>query len=132
MAKRLAIVAALLCDGDGRLLICQRSRHKAQPWKWEFPGGKVEPGEAEPQALARELTEELGIAAEIGGLAARVRHRYDESGEVEIAFYRVTRYTGQIENRVFEAIAFAPAQELPTYDFLAADRALIEQLAAQG
>lgn len=123
------IVAGLLCDAEGRFLIGQRARHKSHGLQWEFPGGKVERGEGEEQALARELREELDIAAEIGPLAARVRHRYNGGPTLEIAFYWVVAYSGKIANRVFEAIAWAPPGEMATYDFLAADRSLIEQLA---
>ncbi|MGH9519107.1 MAG: NUDIX domain-containing protein, partial [Terriglobales bacterium] len=84
----LHIVAAVLRRGD-HILICQRSRSGAMPLRWEFPGGKLEGGESEPDALRRELREELGIVAKPGRLLARVRHTYAETGTLELAFYEV-------------------------------------------
>ena len=69
----LEVVAALM-ERDGRFLACRRAPEKARGGMWEFPGGKVEPGETRGQALARELCEELGVQAEVGGEAAQVVH----------------------------------------------------------
>ncbi|MGH9783493.1 MAG: NUDIX domain-containing protein, partial [Terriglobia bacterium] len=69
------VVAALLFD-KGRVLICQRSPDGQFPSKWEFPGGKIEPGEDPKEALRRELFEELGIRAEIGAEVWRTEHQY--------------------------------------------------------
>lgn len=73
------IVAGILRRKD-QILICQRSRRQVQGLKWEFPGGKIEPGEEERAALERELREELDVASVIGPLLARIRHRYSETG----------------------------------------------------
>jgi 8-oxo-dGTP diphosphatase len=64
MTKR--VVAALILNQEGKILVCQRTRHQVMPMKWEFPGGKIEPGEQPRDALHRELEEELGIDAAIG------------------------------------------------------------------
>jgi len=124
------VVAALIAKQD-RLLICQRSLAGAFPGKWEFPGGKVEPGESPEAALHRELREELGIAAEIGGPLFEVEHQYPGYGSVLLIFFSIRRYTGTIENRVFECICWAGPQELDQYDFLEGDRVLVERLAAR-
>jgi 8-oxo-dGTP diphosphatase len=125
------IVAAVIRRG-GRILICQRARGLAMPLRWEFPGGKIEPGETERAALRRELREELGIEARPGAPLARIRHRYAETGELELTFFAVDEFTGEIgadfPNAIFEAIAWEPADRLSTYDFLPADRPLIELL----
>src|SRR3989442_15367385 len=80
------VVAALIVR-DGKLLICQRTRHQTMPLKWEFPGGKIERGERARDALGRELDEELGIQPEIGAEVARVRHRYARGGAGELQFF---------------------------------------------
>ena len=76
--KSVQVVAALIRREDGRILICQRPRQKARGLLWEFPGGKVEPGETEAQALIRECREELGILIQPGQAAARVEHAYPD------------------------------------------------------
>ena len=60
------VVAALILNQEGKILVCQRTRHQVMPLKWEFPGGKIESGEQPKEALRRELDEELGIGANIG------------------------------------------------------------------
>lgn len=121
------VVAALIPNGD-RLLICQRSLAGAFPGKWEFPGGKVEPGESPEAALQRELQEELGIAAAIGEQLFQVEHQYPGHDPLLLLFFAVRRYDGSVENRVFESICWAGPQELPDYDFLEGDRVLVDRL----
>jgi 8-oxo-dGTP diphosphatase len=122
------VVAALIVKDD-RILICQRTRHQAMPLKWEFPGGKVEPEEAPADALCRELEEELGIRAKPGPRVAIIRHTYSKDAAVELHFYTVKSWQGEIENRIFRDIRWATRQELPDYDFLEADIVLIKELA---
>ena len=123
------VVAALLVR-DGKLLICQRTRHQPMPLKWEFPGGKIEPGEQPAEALRRELEEEIGLQARIGDEVARLRHTYKNGGAVELQFFRVTQYEGEIENLVFRDVRWVEPARLPEYDFLDADLTLVRDLAA--
>ena len=123
------VVAALIVR-DEKLLVCQRTRHQTMPLKWEFPGGKIEDGEQPRDALRRELEEELGIDAQIGEEVARLRHEYPNGGAVELRFYLVREYSGQIENRIFRDIQWARRSELPTFDFLEADLTLVQDLAS--
>lgn len=98
--------------------------------QWEFPGGKIEAGESPTEALARELTEELGILATIGAPIVRIRHNYRHGGAVDLQFFAVREFTGEIENRIFHQLRWVRLEDLPSYDFLAADRGLIRDLAA--
>jgi 8-oxo-dGTP diphosphatase len=122
------VVAALIFR-DGKILICQRTRHQTMPLKWEFPGGKIEEGEQPRDALRRELEEELGIEAQIGEEAARIRHEYPNGGMIELRFFRVNEYKSEIENRIFRDLRWVKRSELPAFDFLEADLTLVQDLA---
>jgi 8-oxo-dGTP diphosphatase len=123
------VVAALIIKND-TILICQRTHDQTLPLKWEFPGGKIEPGEAQEAALRRELEEELGIQATIGAKVATIAHTYGNASAVELHFFVVTEFTGKIENRIFHDVRWAEKTDLPTYDFLEADVALVRDIAA--
>src|SRR5262244_3492516 len=122
------VVAALIVKGS-QILACQRTRHQIMPMNWEFPGGKIEEGEQPRDALRRELDEELGIAAEIGDEVARIRHEYPTGNSVELRFFDVRSYAGEVENRIFREIVWAIPADLPKYDFLEADLTLVRNLA---
>jgi 8-oxo-dGTP diphosphatase len=123
------VVAALITRA-GKLLVCQRTRHQTMPLKWEFPGGKIEEGEQPRDALRRELDEELGIQATIGDELARIQHEYPNGGMVELRFYIVREYKGELENRIFKDIQWVVPKDLPKFDFLEADLTLVNDLAS--
>jgi len=123
------VVAALIVR-DGKILVCQRTRHQTMPLKWEFPGGKIEDGEQARAALERELEEELGIHAAIAEEAARIRHEYKSGSSVDLRFFVVRHYRGKLENRIFRDMQWAKPAQLPTFDFLEADLKLVADLAS--
>ena len=131
MARVVAVVAAVVTH-SGKILIGQRKRNNWHGLKWEFPGGKVEPGEEPAMALARELREELGIQAQIGDLMQSYQYSYNERPPIELMFFEVTQFTGVPVNYEFEQIVWEEAGKLLTYDFLEGDREFIEYLAARG
>ena len=122
------VVAALIIS-KGQILVCQRTRHQTMPLKWEFPGGKIEIGEQPRDALRRELEEELGIDAKIGEEVARIEHKYKNGGAVELRFYVVHEYKGEIDNRIFRDVQWTDRRKLPSFDFLEADLQLVKDLA---
>jgi len=125
---RVDVVAAVI-ERNGSVLICQRKggRHAL---KWEFPGGKVEPGETAPDALRRELREELGIEAEIGSEIEQHEVRYGTGPLIRLRFYRVTDFSGEPVNLQFEKIVWEERPRLPSYDFLEGDLEFVRRLAA--
>lgn len=134
MIKR--VVAAVIFSPTGKILICQRTPDQRFPLQWEFPGGKIEPGEEPREALRRELREELGIGAEIGEKIASIKHRYesrsasDKPTGVELHVFAVRKTTGKLQNRIFADIRWVERHELAGYEFLAADKELIHRLAS--
>jgi 8-oxo-dGTP diphosphatase len=126
----LRFVAAALIMRDGEVLIGQRRADQPMASLWEFPGGKIEPGESAQQALARELSEELGIRAEVGPPVTRIRHHYRRGGAVDLQFFTVRTFSGEIDNQIYQQVRWVKLADLTTYDFLAADRGLIRDLAA--
>jgi 8-oxo-dGTP diphosphatase len=124
------VVAAVIERSDRRLLIGQRRKNDTSPLKWEFPGGKVRDGESPEVALARELQEELGVTLVKSVELGRVRHHYAETPEeLEIRFFAAAIAESELAPRTFEKITWALPKELGEYDFLAANRELIAQLA---
>jgi 8-oxo-dGTP diphosphatase len=125
--KVVEVVAGLIFDQD-RLLVCQRSLQSSFPLKWEFPGGKVEKGEAHEVALRRELKEELGIQAHCLKEVFRHAHLYPGISKVDLTFFQVMDYSGDVSNRVFQQIKWISIRQLEHLDFLEADLPLVQKL----
>jgi mutator protein MutT len=125
------VVAAIIAR-DSRVLICQRRRDAAFPLKWEFPGGKVKANESLKDALLRELTEELGVEAIIGEEIYRTSYKYPERDQpLEVIFFSATIGSQPESNPegAFEQVLWVKPEELPRYDFLAANSLLVALLA---
>jgi 8-oxo-dGTP diphosphatase len=124
------VVAAVIERGDRRLLIGQRRKNDSSPLKWEFPGGKVRDGELAEAALARELREELGVTLTKCAELGRVRHQYAAAAEeLEIRFFAAVIAEAELIPTCFEQVAWVLPKELGQYDFLAANRELVANLA---
>lgn len=123
------VVVAAVIEREGRILIGQRKRTGRHALKWEFPGGKVEPGEEHRAALARELREELGIDATIGDEMDRYEVHYSDGPLTQLLFFHVTNFLGEPQNLDFEQIVWAPRSQLKEYDFLEGDLRFIGNLA---
>jgi 8-oxo-dGTP diphosphatase len=121
-------VVAAVIERDGRVLICQRKRGR-HALKWEFPGGKIEPGETPEEALARELREELAIEARIGEELHRHDVRYGNGPLIHLAFFRVTNFSGEPVNLQFAQMVWEDRRKLPEYDFLEGDLDFVRSLA---
>ena len=122
-------VVAAIIERDGQILICQRRKDDSHALKWEFPGGKVEPGESPEEALERELEEELAIQARIGAQLACSTHQYPGRAPMELIFFRVREFHGVPVNRAFEQFRWEAPARLLEYDFLEADAAILRVVA---
>jgi 8-oxo-dGTP diphosphatase len=121
------VVAAALCDPQGRILIAQRPATKHMAGRWEFPGGKVAAAETEPQALLRELSEELGVQVREPQFCLRLTHAYPDRS-VELSFWIVRDYSGEPRGLDGQQLRWVPAADLKDQDILEADRPFIEAL----
>lgn len=121
------IAVGVLRNPGAGVLICQRPAHKSYPGEWEFPGGKVEPGESVQAALRRELREELGIEVRNARPLIRLRHLYPELA-VELDTWLITAYGGEPRSTEHPTIAWVAPEELPRWPLLAADRPIIQAL----
>jgi tRNA-Thr(GGU) m(6)t(6)A37 methyltransferase TsaA len=121
------LVMAALCRRDGRILLTRRRPEQPMGGLWEFPGGKLEPGELPEEGLAREIREELGVGCRVGGIHDVVAFRYPEFDLLMLVYDCVLEGTPQAVD-VAELAWVVPA-ELPGYDVLPADRPLVEKLA---
>ena len=125
-------VVAGLIYRNGRLLVCQRRADSAFPLKWEFPGGKIESGESDVDALGRELREELAIQVHGAALVYQNDHCYAAGPMVSLHFYHIYDFDGEAKNLIFEQILWVPLPALGRLDFLEGDRPIIEKLLADG
>ncbi|BDC51748.1 NUDIX hydrolase [Bryobacterales bacterium F-183] len=122
-------MAGVIQSPDGKILACQRKKGHRHELKWEFPGGKLEAGENPTEALRRELSEELGIEAEIGKEMARYEFSYQGKPPIELIFFSVHRFEGEIRNQVFEQMQWCEPKQLPSLDFLEGDIDFVRRLA---
>jgi len=122
-------VVAGVIRRDGLLLITQRLADDTLGGYWEFPGGKVDPGEVPVDALRRELLEELGVETEIGAEIHRIVHAYPDR-DVRLYFFDATITAGELQKLEVADFRWVRVDELMNYQFPEADRPLLDQLRA--
>jgi len=127
--KLLLVVAVALIDADGRVLIAERPEGKQLAGLWEFPGGKIEPGERPEETLIRELHEELGITVEEPCLAPLTfaSHAY-ESFHLLMPLYVCRRWSGFVQSREGQRLKWVRPRDLRNYPMPPADEPLIPPL----
>jgi 8-oxo-dGTP diphosphatase len=119
-------VVAAIIERDGRILICRRTKEQSHPLQWEFPGGKVEPGESPEQALARELEEELGLREAAGQEITRYEYSYPGKNPILLIFFRVDRFGGEPANLIFHEMRWEAPARLVEFDFVEGDLRFIQ------
>lgn len=132
MQPRKLVVAGLIVGDDGRILVTQRRADQALPLEWEFPGGKVEPGEAPVAALERELREEIGARAVVGRIWEVLFHAYP-AFDLVMLVYACRLAPGETPRAVEVAdLRWVAVADLPRMQILVADRPLVDRLLAEG
>ncbi|MDN0029694.1 pyrimidine (deoxy)nucleoside triphosphate diphosphatase [Serratia marcescens] len=129
--KIIDVVAAIL-EQNGHILLAQRGAGSDQAGLWEFPGGKVEAGESQPEALKRELDEELGICARIDDYVGS--NQWQQGGRIiRLHAWRVADFTGELQQRCHSALVWVTPQQAQKYALAPADVPLLaDYIAAQG
>ncbi|HTT70865.1 MAG TPA: 8-oxo-dGTP diphosphatase MutT [Anaeromyxobacteraceae bacterium] len=126
MRRKIRVVGAMI-EREGKYLITQRPPRASLPLLWEFPGGRVEPGETDEEALARELREEMGIAVAVGPRVIHVEHAY-ESYDIDFCVYRCQFGGGAIQHIRVHDHRWVKPDELDDYEFPPADEKTIAKL----
>ncbi len=125
--RRTVRVVAAILEQEGRFLITQRRPEATLPLLWEFPGGRVEPGETDAEALARELREEMAIEVEVGLEAVRVVHAYP-AYDIDFRVYRCRIVSGDVRHLRVHDHRWVSPSEFDRYPFPAADARTVQQL----
>ncbi|MDP5292111.1 8-oxo-dGTP diphosphatase MutT [Oceanimonas sp. CHS3-5] len=125
--KSVLVAVGVIENAAGEIFVCRRGESQHQAFKWEFPGGKVEAGETVPQALSRELEEEIGIQVSLCAPFMRIEHDYGDK-QVILDIRKVTAFTGEPHGREGQPSRWVPIAELHTYEFPAANSPIVEKL----
>ncbi len=130
MKKQTSVkVVAAVIERDGRVLIAKRRQGDRLAGKWEFPGGKIDPGETAEKALKRELHEELDIETEVLEYICSSRFDYEHLS-VELLAYRVKHISGEITPLVHDEVRWVLPDDLYSYEFPEANEEIVRRLSA--
>jgi 8-oxo-dGTP diphosphatase len=128
--KTIRVVAALV-EREGRYLITQRRESAVLPLLWDFPGGRVEDGESDEAALAREVSERLGATVEVGQLISFVNHPYERYA-VDLYLYQCELLSDRLHCRAVKDYAWVTSKEMESYAFTPVDEASMSKLLGEG
>lgn len=128
--KTIRVVAALV-ERDGRYLITQRRETAVLPMLWDFPGGRVETGETDEAALAREVAERLGARVDVGQLISFVNHPYEKYA-VDLYLYECRLLSDQLHCHAVKDYAWVTSEEMESYSFTPVDEASMSKLLGEG
>ncbi len=128
-SKRIEVVAAII-EKDGKILICRRAENKTRALKWEFPGGKIEPGETPEQAVLRECREELDVDLCVNGEFMRVLHSYPDI-EIQLTVFRTAIIGSDPRCIEHKEIRFVYPSELADFELCPADITVAEKIISE-
>ncbi|HEY0963619.1 MAG TPA: 8-oxo-dGTP diphosphatase MutT [Pseudomonadales bacterium] len=126
-ATHIHVVAGVILNDAGQVLLALRPKHKHKGGLWEFPGGKVEAGESASDALARELLEEIALVVEQAEPFLVIDHDYGDK-QVSLDVWRVTQFGGTPHGREGQEIAWVAIRDLPRYEFPEANAGIVSAL----
>ncbi|MBI3194890.1 MAG: (deoxy)nucleoside triphosphate pyrophosphohydrolase [Ignavibacteriae bacterium] len=113
---------------ESEVLLGQRTNNARYALKWEFPGGKLEQDESPKAGLVRELKEELGIDVQSSSHIYQQRNTFPDGGEFDVSYYFIEDFSGEIQNKAFEQMAWVSIERLTEYDIFEGNRDVIEKL----
>ena len=125
--NKITQVAAGVIWENGRFMICKRPQNKKRGSLWEFPGGKLEPGESACQALVRECMEELNILIQTEDIIGEVTHEYSDM-TVSITFFNASIIGGSLRMLEHDDIKWILPEEVSAYDFCPADTGILSKI----
>ncbi len=129
--RKLVVAGLIVDDSNDQLLLTQRRADQSFGLAWEFPGGKVEPGEAPTEALVRELHEELGVTVEVGGIWEVLFHRHDDF-DLCMLIYQCRIVHGSPQAVQVQALRWLACRDLPAIGIMPADQPLVDRLQREG
>ena len=127
MSRRRIVVVGAMIEKQGTYLITRRSPQASLPLLWEFPGGRVEEGETDRQAVVRELRERVGVEVEVGEQAMHVSHGYPDY-DIDFRVFRCHLTSGEVSHAKVHDYRWVAPHELDQYEFPAADQKTFELL----
>lgn len=128
--EKLSVTAAIIRNKEGKILICQRADDSSMGGLWEFPGGKLEPGESLEECVVRECREELSVEIAVHGIFAQTQYQYPDK-LIDFTFFSASVTGGDIKMNVHKAIRWADISETANYEFCPADIEILDMLRAE-
>lgn len=127
--KKISVTAAIIKNAEGKILICQRADNSSMGGLWEFPGGKLEPGETPEECVIRECMEELSIKLSVTDIFARTQYQYPDK-LIDFTFFNASVTGGDMKMNVHKDMKWVTVSEMKDYEFCPADIEILDMLSS--